>query len=141
MKTFEILMVEDNAGDARLMKEVLNESHLPYRLSVVSDGVEAIAFLKQVAVYAAAPRPDLILLDLNLPRKNGLEVLDEIKSYPHLSTIPVLVLTNLEKIGLFNPDNLLADGFVNKPSELNDFGRVIEALQKLGFNAPTLDNE
>jgi len=141
MKTFEILMVEDNAGDARLMKEVLNESHLPYRLSVVSDGVEAIAFLKQVAVYADASRPDLILLDLNLPRKNGLEVLDEIKSYPHLSTIPVLVLTNLEKIGLFNPDNLLADGFVSKPSELNDFGRVIDALQKLGFNAPTLDNE
>lgn len=134
MKTIEILLVEDNAADARLMKEVLDESGLAYNMNVVFDGVEAIAFLRRVAIYADAPRPDLMLLDLNLPRKSGLEVLDEIKRDGTLKSIPVLVLTNLESIGMFNPDTLLADGVVSKPSGLDEFTLVIEALQKLGFN-------
>ena len=81
MNAFEILLVEDNPGDARLMKEALAESNLSYNLSVVSDGVDTIAFLQHLDRYVDAPRQS-ILLDLNLPRKNGLEVLDEIKKMP-----------------------------------------------------------
>lgn len=135
MNAFEILLVEDNPGDARLMKEALAESNLSYNLSVVSDGVDTIAFLQHLDRYVDAPRPDLILLDLNLPRKNGLEVLDEIKKDASLYSIPVLLLSTLEEMGMFNLDDHLADGYVSKPNNLSDFNLVIDAIRKLGFNS------
>src|SRR2546428_9258345 len=92
--TVEILLVEDNPGDARLAEEALKDGNLNSNLSVVEDGVEAMAFLHHESEYADAPRPDLILLDLNLPRKDGREVLAEIKEDPDLKRIPVVNLTH-----------------------------------------------
>jgi CheY-like chemotaxis protein len=134
MNAFEILLVEDNDGDARLMREILTESTLSYSLSVVSDGIQAIAFLQHLDRYLTAPHPDLILLDLNLPLKNGMEVLDEIKKDAHLQSIPILLLSTLDERELFNGENLLADGFVAKPSDLSEFHLVTDAIQKLGFH-------
>jgi len=134
MNALEILLVEDNDGDARLIREILSESTLPYSLNVVSDGIQAIAFLQQLDGFSTAPRPDLILLDLNLPLKNGVEVLDEIKKDAHLQSIPILLLSTLDDRELFNAENLQVDGFVNKPSNLSEFHLVIEAIQKLGFD-------
>src|SRR5512145_3282379 len=93
MKSIEILLVEDNLADVRLTLETLKDEKLHNNLSVVNDGVEALAFLRREGPYAAAVRPDLILLDLNLPRKDGREVLAEIKNDPNLKAIPVVVLT------------------------------------------------
>src|SRR2546428_10484183 len=91
--TVEILLVEDNPGDARLAEEALKDGNLNTNLNIVEDGVDAMAFLRQESEYAGAPRPDLILLDLNLPRKDGREVLAEVKQDPDLKRIPVVVLT------------------------------------------------
>ena len=93
MKFVEILLVEDNPGDVRLTMEVLRESKIRNNVNIVGDGAEALAFLYQSGNYADAPRPDLILLDLNLPKKDGREVLEEIKEDPELKRIPVVVLT------------------------------------------------
>ena len=93
-KPMEILLVEDNPGDVRFTAEVLKEAEVPNNLSVAKDGVEAIAFLRRQGQYLDAPRPDLILLDLNLPKKNGLEMLDEIKNTADLKAIPEVILTS-----------------------------------------------
>ena len=93
MNSIEILLVEDNPGDVRLTQEAFNESKIHNNLNVARDGVEAIAFLRREGVYANAPRPDIILLDLNLPRKDGREVLHEIKGDEDLKRIPVVILT------------------------------------------------
>ena len=135
MTAFEILLVEDNPGDIRLLKEALAKSNLSYTLNVISDGIDAMAFLQNIEAYVNAPRPDLILLDLNLPRKNGLEVLDEIKKDNNLASIPILLMSTLDELGMFNVDNHLADGFIRKPSEMSEFDQVIEVIQKFGFNA------
>ncbi|MEP6984767.1 MAG: response regulator [Chloroflexota bacterium] len=134
----EILLVEDNPGDVRLIAEVFKESNLPYNLSVVSDGIEALAFLRKREAYVNAPRPDLILLDLNLPRKSGLEVLEEIKADDTLKHTLVLVLTGLDSIGLFDTNNPLADGLVHKPADLEGFARMIDAIHQLGFTSEDL---
>src|SRR5262249_289420 len=94
MNAIEILLVEDNSADVRLYIEAFKGSNLIHHVNVVQDGVEAIAFLRQVETYSHAPRPDVILLDLNLPRKNGMEVLDEIKSDNDLRDIPVVIFTS-----------------------------------------------
>src|SRR5512146_599102 len=96
MKVIDILLVEDNPGDVRLAQEALKESKVRNRLFVVDDGVEAMAFLRKQGEYADAPRPDLVLLDLNLPRKSGREVLADMKKDPELRRIPVVVLTTSE---------------------------------------------
>src|SRR5580700_1522647 len=90
---FEILLVEDSPGDVRLTREALKDAKMHINLHVASDGIEAMAFLKREGKYADVPRPDLILLDLNLPRKDGREVLEEIKEHLLLKTIPVVILT------------------------------------------------
>ncbi|HEX9567215.1 MAG TPA: response regulator, partial [Thermoplasmata archaeon] len=92
-KPIEILLVEDNPGDVRLTMELLKESKIRNRINVVNDGIEAMAYLRKEAKFGGAPRPDLILLDLNMPRKDGREVLAEIKQDPDLKQIPVVVLT------------------------------------------------
>jgi CheY-like chemotaxis protein len=130
MLTGEILMVEDNPGDVRLTREALKESRVLSNLSVVDDGVEALAFLRREGKYAAAPRPDLIFLDLNLPRKGGLEVLAEIKKDDRLRRIPVVILTTStapDDIG--RAYDLYANCYVTKPADLDEFLQVVKSVQ------------
>jgi len=126
----DILLVEDNPADVRLMAEAMKEEKVICHLSVVNDGVEAIAYLRKEGKYAKAVRPDLILLDLNLPKKDGRDVLQEIKSDDHLKAIPVVVLTvsKLEK-DVLATYKLYANCNINKPLGLKDFMRVARFIK------------
>lgn len=125
----EFLLVEDNPGDVRLTREALNESKLRNNLSVVGDGVEAMAFLRREGKYADAARPDLILLDLNLPKKSGREVLAEIKADPDLRRIPVVVITSSEaEQDIFATYNLHVNCYVTKPVDLDQFIKVVRSI-------------
>jgi CheY-like chemotaxis protein len=126
----DILLVEDNVRDARLAEETLKESRINNRLYHVKDGVEAMQFLHRQGAYAHAPHPDLILLDLNLPRKDGREVLAEIKENPELRLIPVVVLTTSEaERDLVRTYHLHANAYVVKPIDLNRFIEVVQAIE------------
>ena len=126
----EILLVEDNPGDLRLTKEALADAKVRNRLSSVIDGVEALKFLRQEAPYQNAERPDLILLDLNLPRKDGREVLLEIKNDPKLKRIPVVVVTSsAEEQDIVRSYNLHANCYVTKPIDLQQFVTVVRAIE------------
>lgn len=125
----EILLVEDNPGDARLAVEVLKADKLVNNLSIVEDGMEAMAFLRQEGEYANAARPDLILLDLNLPRKDGREVLTEIKADEDLRSIPVVILTTSEaEQDIVKAYNLHANCYITKPVDLAQFIRVVRSI-------------
>jgi two-component system, chemotaxis family, response regulator Rcp1 len=126
----EILLVEDNPGDVDLAREALEGSKIRNTVSVVGDGVEALAFLRRIGKYAAAPRPDLILLDLNLPRKSGCEVLAEIKSDDNFKRIPVVVLTvSKDEEDILASYNLHANCYITKPIDLHQFLRVVRAIE------------
>jgi chemotaxis family two-component system response regulator Rcp1 len=126
----EILLVEDNPGDVRLAREALKAGKVMNRLSVVGDGVEAMDFLHQVGPYINAPRPDVVLLDLNLPRKDGREVLDEMKSDPDLRRIPVVVLTTSKaEQDILRSYDLHANCYITKPVELDRFVEVVQAIE------------
>jgi two-component system, chemotaxis family, response regulator Rcp1 len=130
-KPAEILLVEDNAGDVRLMQEALKECLLPSHLSVVRDGEQALAFLQRDGVYQECPRPALILLDFNLPRKNGREVLAAIKRDDRLRGIPVIVLSSSIQAADIARAYDLHDCFIPKPSNLDQLvsiGRQIETF-------------
>jgi len=130
----EILLVEDNPGDIRLAKEALSESKLKNNLNVVMDGVEAIQYLKQEGKYADAVVPDIILLDLNLPRKNGVEVLQEIKSDDNLKYIPVVILTSSKADeDIFKTYNLHANCFITKPVDMFQFIHVVKSIEDFWF--------
>lgn len=125
-----ILMVEDNPGDARLTQEALKESKFVNKLHHVMDGVEAIDFLRRKGRFGDAPRPDLILLDLNLPRKDGREVLAEIKADDDLKSIPVVVLTTSEaEQDIIQSYKLHANCYVNKPVDLDKFIEIVRVMQ------------
>jgi two-component system, chemotaxis family, response regulator Rcp1 len=127
----EILLVEDNPGDVRLTQEALKEGKVRNRLHVVGDGVEALAFLRRQGEYANAPRPDLILLDLNLPRKDGREVLAEIKADEHLARIPVVVLTSSgAEQDILRTYDLNANCYVTKPIDLKQFIEVVKQIEE-----------
>ena len=129
-KPIEILLVEDNPGDVRLTKEVLMEGKVRNNLQVVEDGVEAMAFLRRENNYAEAPRPDLILLDLNLPKKDGREVLQEIKADHQLRRIPVVVLTtSAADEDILRSYELRANCYITKPVDLNQFIRVVRTIE------------
>jgi two-component system, chemotaxis family, response regulator Rcp1 len=129
-KPVRILLVEDNPGDVRLAVEVLRECDVPSEVSVVSDGVEALAFLHQENPYSCVDRPDVILLDLNLPRKDGREVLAELKSDSRLKRIPVVVLTTSDSETDVNTAyDLNANCYITKPAELQQFVNAIESIQ------------
>jgi chemotaxis family two-component system response regulator Rcp1 len=129
-KPIEILLIEDNPGDVRLTKEVLMEGKVRNHLQVVGDGVEAMAFLRRENNYAEAPRPDLILLDLNLPKKDGREVLQEIKEDGQLKSIPVVVLTTSEADeDILRSYDLAANCYITKPVDLDQFIRVIKTIE------------
>jgi chemotaxis family two-component system response regulator Rcp1 len=126
----EILLVEDNPGDVRLTMVALEEAKVLNTLHVAKDGVEAMAFLRREAENANAPRPDLILLDLNLPRKDGREVLAEIKADDDLKSIPVVVLTTSEaEEDILKSYNLHANCYIVKPVDLDQFIEVVKTLQ------------
>ncbi len=129
-----ILLVEDNPGDVRLTKEALKESKVRNNLAVVDDGVEALAFLRRQGKYASAAVPDIILLDLTLPRKDGREVLGEIKADPILRHIPVVILTSSKaEQDIVRAYNLHANCYITKPVDLEQFITVVKAVQDFWF--------
>ena len=138
-KTLDILLVEDSDTDALFASEAFAESKLAHRLHLVEDGVKAITFLRRQAPYAAAPRPDLILLDLNLPKKNGFEVLAEIKADEDLRVIPVIILTTSSADGdLLKSYQLHANAYLTKPSGLEAYAETAAAIERFWFSCATL---
>lgn len=130
-KPIEILLVEDDPGDVALTKEAFDHHKVRNTLNVVADGVEALAYLRGEGSYAEAVRPDLILLDLNLPRVDGREVLAAIKSDPQLSTIPVVVLTTSEaEEDVLRSYRLHANAYVTKPVDFSQFIRVVQQIDE-----------
>ena len=130
-KPIEILLVEDNPGDIRLTKEALKDARVGNNLHVTMDGVEALAFLRKQGKHASAPRPDLILLDLNLPKKNGREVLEEIKAEDALRHIPVVILTTSQaEQDVVESYRLQANAYVTKPVDLDQFLKVVSSIEQ-----------
>ena len=130
----EILLVEDNAGDVRLAREGLRECKLLNTLHVAEDGVRALAFLRRQGEHAKAPRPDLIMLDLNLPRKDGREVQREIKEDEDLKRIPVVILTTSKaEEDIVKSDSLHANCYVTKPLAIEQFITVVKAIESFWF--------
>jgi two-component system, chemotaxis family, response regulator Rcp1 len=138
----EILLVEDNPADVRLTKEAFREGKILNNLVVARDGVEALDVLNGRGKFAGVPRPDLILLDLNLPRKDGREVLAEIKSDPSLMRIPVVVLTTSRaESDILKTYNLHANCYVVKPVDLDQFISVVKSIDNFWLAAVTLPKE
>lgn len=134
MKPIEILLVEDNPGDADLACEALASGKVVNRLHHVSDGMAAMEFLRRQGKYAGVPRPDLILLDLNMPKKDGREVLAEVKADPDLKRIPVVILTTSRaEEDILKTYNLHANCFITKPIDLHQFIKVVQAIEDFWF--------
>ena len=139
VRSIEILLVEDNPGDARLTIEAMRDAKVNNRIHVVEDGVEALAFLRREGRYSEAPRPDLVLLDLNLPRKDGREVLAEVKADPALRRIPVVVLTTSRaEEDVLRAYDLHANCYVTKPVDLEQFMKVIRFIDEFWVSVVTL---
>ena len=129
-KAIEILLVEDNPGDARLAKEALRESKLRNNLNIVVDGVEAMDYLHKKGKYADATTPDLVLLDLNLPKKDGREVLAEAKADDKLKRIPVVILTtSTAEEDVLKTYDLHANCYISKPIDLDQFMKVVKSIE------------
>jgi two-component system, chemotaxis family, response regulator Rcp1 len=138
-KHIEILLVEDSPTDVLIAREALTEAKLINSIHVADDGVEAMDFLYKRGKFASAPRPDLILLDLNLPRKNGREVLAEIKADQDLKNIPVVVLTtSMAEEDILRSYNLHANCYVVKPVEFSNFVKAVQSIQQFWFSVVTL---
>jgi CheY-like chemotaxis protein len=138
----EILLVEDNPGDARLTQEALRDVKMKNNLNVVGDGVEALQFLRREGPYADAPRPDIILLDLNLPRMDGQEVLAAVKADPDLKCIPVVVLTTSQaEEDIVRSYRLNANCYVTKPVDFDQFIRVVQSVENFWFTIVKLPNK
>ena len=134
-----ILMVEDNPGDVRLTQEALKEGRVRNTMYVVGDGVEAMDFLRRQGKHANAPRPDLILLDLNLPRKDGREVLAEVKEDPNLKRIPVVILTtSTAEEDILKSYDLHANCYITKPVGLEQFLTVVKSINGFWLEVVTL---
>jgi CheY-like chemotaxis protein len=130
----QILLVEDNPGDVRLTQEAMRDAKISTRMYVAVDGVQALAFLRHEGSYATVPRPDLILLDLNLPKKSGHEVLAEIKADEELKRIPVVILTTSQaEQDIIESYNLHANAYVNKPVDLDEFAKVVKSIEDFWF--------
>jgi CheY-like chemotaxis protein len=124
----EILLVEDNPGDVELVHEALRSGRVANRISVATDGEEAMAFLNRSAGFEAAPRPDLILLDLNISKKDGFEVLKEVREHPHVSRVPVVILTSSQAdCDILNGYKLRANCFISKPVDVDEFLKAIRS--------------
>ncbi|AHJ31130.1 response regulator [Nodularia spumigena CS-584] len=130
----EVLLVEDNPGDAELTRIALEDSKISVNLNVVEDGVEAMAFLQKQGNYANAPHPDIVLLDLNLPKKDGREVLAEIKADKKLRRIPVVVLTTSQsEEDILKAYNLSANCFITKPVDFDQFVKIVQSIENFWF--------
>lgn len=138
-KIFEILIIEDNPADARIAKEAFKESNIKYNINVVSDGIQAIDYLRKTEEFRNAVTPDLILLDLNLPKKDGREVLAEVKSDVNLKTIPIIVLTTSQsEQDITNSYSLHANSYISKPVDLESFLVIIKAIEEYWFKLAKL---
>ena len=141
-RPIEILLAEDSATDVLLAEEALEHAKMRNNLHVVKDGVEAMAFLRKEGKYADAPRPDLILLDLNMPRKDGREVLAEVKADDDLKTIPVVVLTTSQaQEDVLKAYGLHANCYISKPVDFEQFTNVVQAIDQFWFTIVTLPTE
>jgi CheY-like chemotaxis protein len=130
-QSVDILLIEDNPGDVRLIQEALQDGKLLNRVATVTDGQKALAYLRKEGSYAQATRPDLILLDLNIPRKDGREVLAEIKADPHLRSIPVVIVTSSQaEEDILRSYNTHANCYVTKPVDLEKFVSVVRAIEE-----------
>ena len=130
LRAAEVLLVEDSPGDVRLTREALKEGKVRNNLSVVNDGVEAMEFLRRQGKYAEAPRPDIVLLDLNMPRKDGREVLAEMKSDESLKRIPVVILTTSEaEQDILKTYDLHANCYLTKPVDLEQFISIVKSVE------------
>jgi CheY-like chemotaxis protein len=138
----EVLLVEDNPGDVRLTQEALKDGRVMVNLTVAADGVEAMEILKRSGPHSAKPRPDLILLDLNLPKKNGREVLEEIKVDEDLKRIPVIVMTTSKaEQDIYRAYNLNANCYVTKPMDLDEFLNVVRSIEDFWLTIVTLPQQ
>ena len=139
IRPLHVLLVEDNPGDVRLMREALRNGRSTQKLDAVEDGEEALAYLHRRPPYASAPKPDLIFLDLNLPKKDGREVLSEIKKDEDLRRIPVVVLTTSEaERDILRVYDLHANCYVKKPSDLDEYIEVIRACENFWLHVVRL---
>ncbi|BCL33672.1 response regulator [Nostoc sp. MS1] len=130
----EVLLVEDNPGDAELTRIALEDSKISVNLNIVEDGVEAMAFLRKQDKYTNVPHPDIVLLDLNLPRKDGREVLAEIKTDNSLKRIPVVVLTTSQaEEDIIKAYNLAANCYITKPVDFDQFVRIVQSIENFWF--------
>jgi two-component system, chemotaxis family, response regulator Rcp1 len=138
----EVLLVEDSPGDVRLTKEAFKDAKVHINLHVASDGAEAMAFLGREGKHEYAPRPDLILLDLNLPKKDGREVLEEIKENPSLKSIPVVVLTtSASEEDILRSYLLHANCYITKPVDLDGFLKVVKSIDNFWLSVVKLPHE
>jgi two-component system, chemotaxis family, response regulator Rcp1 len=141
-KAIEVLLVEDSAGDVRLTREAFKDAKVLINLHVVSDGAEAMAFLGREGKYAGVPRPELILLDLNLPKKDGREVLEEIKESPVLKSIPVVILTtSASEEDILRSYRLHANCYITKPVDLDGFLKVVKSIDSFWLSVVQLPRE
>ncbi len=141
-KPIEILLVEDNPGDVRLTTEAFKDGKVHNNLNVVGDGVEALAFLRREGKYSNAVRPDLVLLDLNLPRKDGRQVLEEIKADPKLRRIPVVILTTSQaEEDILKAYNYNANCYINKPIGFDEFMKVVQSIENFWLTIVKLPTE
>lgn len=141
-KSKTIFLVEDNKADIRLIQEALKESLLTHEVVTVRNGVDAMAFLRQEGEYADAPRPDLILLDLNLPRKDGREVLEEIKSDPDLKRIPVVILTTSHnEDDIHHSYDLHVNCYITKSRNLSQLFTIVRGIEEFWLKTVTLPSD
>jgi len=141
-KAIEVLLVEDNPGDVRLTKEALKEGRLLNNVNVVGDGIEALSFLRRQDKYEQVVQPDLILLDLNLPKKDGREVLAEIKADPNLRRIPVVILTTSSaEEDILKTYDLHANCYVTKPVDLDRFMGVVKSIEDFWVSVVKLPSD
>ncbi len=137
-----IFLIEDNKADVRLIQEAFKNSSLPHEMLAVRDGIEAMAFLRQEGEYNTAPRPDLILLDLNLPKKDGREVLAEIKSDSKLKRIPVIVLTTSQnEDDIFHSYDLHVNCYITKSRNISQLFKIVKRIEDFWLETVTLPNE
>jgi len=141
-KAINVLLVEDSPGDVRLTREAFKDAKVLINLHVASDGAQAMAFLKREGEYATVPRPDLILLDLNLPKKDGREVLNEIKESPTLKSIPVVILTtSASQSDILQSYQLHANCYITKPVDLDGFLKVVKSIDSFWLSVVKLPRE
>jgi two-component system, chemotaxis family, response regulator Rcp1 len=138
----DILVVEDSVGDARLIQEALNTGKIKNKINFVKDGVEAMEFLYKSGKYSNVTQPDLIILDLNLPRKDGRQVLSEIKNDEKLKQIPVVVMTiSSAEEDILKSYNLHANCFITKPIDFNQFAKVVKSIENFWFSIVKLPSK